>query len=278
MPGLFFDIGGTNIRAAFCQDGKSLGEPKILETPKDFDEGILLLKKTAEELSGGKKIQSIVVGIAGVFDQEKTQLVSSPNLLGWVGKPLKVRLYQEFGSLVFVENDAALAGLGEAVYGAGKGKEIVVYMTISTGVGGARIIKGKIDVSAKGFEPGHQVIDAGAVWQGEYDVLTLENAISGTAFEKRFSKKPYEITDEKIWDEAARILAIGLNNSVVHWSPDIVVLGGSMMKEVGIPIERIRFHLKNILKIFREPPPIEKAALGDAAGLYGGLAFLKPSG
>ncbi|MCH7883009.1 ROK family protein [Patescibacteria group bacterium] len=278
MAGLFFDIGGTSIRAAFCQDGKSLGEPKILETPKDFNEGILLLKKTAEELSGGKKIQSIVVGIAGAFDREKTQLLASPNLPGWVGKPLKVRLYQEFGSLVFIENDAALAGLGEAVYGAGKGKEIVAYMTISTGVGGARIIKGKIDVSAKGFEPGHQIIDAGAVWQGEYDVLTLENAISGTAFEKRFGKKPYEITDEKIWDEAARILAIGLNNSMVYWSPDIVVLGGSMMKEVGIPIERIRFHLKNILKIFREPSPIEKAALGDAAGLYGGLAFLNPSG
>jgi glucokinase len=51
-------------------------------------------------------------------------------------------------------------GLGEAVFGAGKGREIVVYMTISTGVGGARIVGGKIDASAMGFEPGHQIIDA----------------------------------------------------------------------------------------------------------------------
>lgn len=264
------------MRVAVSKTDDSMEDPKILLTPKDFDEGIALIKTTADALSGGQKIQAAVVGIAGVLDAEKSKLLTSPNLPGWVGKPIKEKLYKEFECLVFVENDAGLAGLGEAVYGAGKGKEIVVYMTISTGVGGTRIVNGKIDARRMGFEPGHQIIDVGTVWGEAYEALMLQNVISGSAFEKRFKKKAYEITDPKIWDEAARLLAFGLNNSIVHWSPDIVVLGGSMMKEVGIPIDRVRFHLKSVLKIFPETPPIEKAVFGDSAGLYGGLAYLKP--
>lgn len=95
---------------------------------------------------------------------------------------------------------------------------------------------------------------------------------------KKYGKKPYEITDKKIWDETAKILAYGLNNTIVHWSPDIIVLGGSMFKKIGIPVPRVRFHLKNILKIFPELPAVEKAELGDVGGLYGALVFLKHLG
>ncbi|MFV1917705.1 MAG: ROK family protein, partial [Patescibacteria group bacterium] len=103
----------------------------------------------------------------------------------------------------------------------------------------------------------------------------LEAHISGAAVEKRYGKKPYEITDDKFWDELARLLAFGLNNTIVHWSPDVVVLGGSMMKKIGIPIDRVKFHLKKILKIFPELPEIKKAELGDLGGLHGALYYLK---
>ena len=201
-----------------------------------------------------------------------------PNLQGWGGKQITHALEDAFGCTIFVENDTAIVGLGEAVAGSGKGYPICVYMTVSTGVGGVRIVNGQIDTSALGFEPGHQIIDAGRGLQANTvggDGLDLEGIISGTAVTKRYGKKPFEITDEAFWDEMARLLAYGLNNTIVHWSPDIVVIGGSMMKKVGIPVERVRAHLKGILHIYPELPLIEHSALGDIGGLHGALHYVK---
>ncbi len=273
---LLFDIGATKMRLAVSKDGKSFGVPKILKTPKDFNEAVGLFKTEAFNLCEGRKIKAAAGGVKGVLDKGKNRLVAVPILTDWTHKPLKENLSKILRVPVFLENDTALVGLGEAVYGAGKGYGVVVYITISTGVGGVIIVGGEIDENTMGFEPGHQIIN----FDGPPCFFCgvpghLEEYISGAAFERRYAKKPYEITDPAIWDEAAKFLAYGLNNTIVHWSPDIVVLGGSMMKEIGIPIERVRFYLKNILKIFPEPPLIEKASLGDIGGLYGALTFLK---
>jgi len=80
---------------------------------------------------------------------------------------------------VFIENDASIVGLGEAVSGAGMGEEIVVYITVSTGVGGTRIVSGEIDEHAYGFEPGHELINMQD---------SLEDLVSGTAVEERLIK------------------------------------------------------------------------------------------
>ena len=170
---------------------------------------------------------------------------------------------------VVLENGPGHAGAGEGGFGAGKGKKIVAYLTISTGVGGCRIVSGKIDESSQGFEPGHQIVFF------ENKITTLENMVSGTAIEKKYGKKPYEILGAKVWDNIAKNLAYGLHNVAVLWSPDIIILGGSMMKKVGIPVESVKFHLSKILKIFPKTPLIKKSKLGDLAGLYGALAHLK---
>ena len=283
---LLFDIGGTKMRLAISKDGKSFNEPKIVPTPKDFKEGVSVFKKLASELAGKEKIEAAGGGIAGPLDKNRSQLVNSPNIPGWIKKPIKEEFSKAIGAKIYIENDADVVGLGEAVFGAGKGYHIVAYLTISTGVGGGRIVGGRIDENALGFEPGHQIIacpDLSRAESREPEVVMcpscnapghLEGYISGTAIEKKYGKKPYDITDDKIWDETARFLAIGLNNTIVHWSPDIVVLGGSMMKKIGIPVERVRYHLKNILAIFPELPKIEKATLKDVGGLYGAMALL----
>jgi predicted NBD/HSP70 family sugar kinase len=272
---LLFDIGGTKMRVAFSRDGKVFGEPMIIPTPQDFRKGILLFRDAALELSGGGKIEAVAGGIAGPLDREKTMLVNSPHISGWIKKPLKKKLQEVLKAPVYVENDAAMVGLGEAAYGKGKGRKIVVYMTVSTGVGGSRIIDGKIDESAMGFEPGHQIIDPAGTLCPECKSVPgyLERYISGSAIEKRYKKKAYEISDPKVWEEEARFLAYGLNNTIVHWSPDIVILGGSVAGKV--PLDRVRFHLGRIVKIFPKLPPIRKAVLGDVGGLYGALHFLR---
>lgn len=275
---LLLDIGKTKTRVAVSKNLQKFEEPRIIDTSASFDDGLELLKSVSSELSAGEKIEAVVGGIGEPLDERKTTIAratSNLHLKDWVGKPLKDELEKSFMAPVFLENDCVLVGLGEAVYGAGKGYGIVAYITISTGVGGARIVNGRPDESAMGFEPGHQIID----FNGSFCISCkapghLEVYISGAAFEERYGKKPYEVLDEKIWDEAARILACGLNNTIVHWSPDIVVLGGSMMKKIGIPIERVRFHLANVLKIFPKLPVVEKAVLGDIGGLYGAMAYL----
>ena len=271
---LLFDIGGTNTRIALSKDGRNINEPVIFPTPQDFAVGIEIMKGSAQKLLQGAKVSTVAGGIPGVLDREKTGVIRAPNLKEWAGKPLKREFETIFNAPVFLENDNAFGGLGEAVYGAGKGSRIVAYIAIGTGVGGARIVKGKIDENLYGFEPGHQVICFDGEVCGCGGVGHLEAYISGIAIEKRYHKKPQEITDTAVWDETAKFLAYGLNNIIVHWSPNIIVLGGSMMKEVGIKIEKVEFYLKGIMKIFPQLPVIKKSQLGDAAGLWGALAYL----
>ncbi len=277
MSYFLFDIGGTNMRGAISHDGVAFSEPKIIPTPKDFTAGMRALKNLATDLTGSERITAVGGGIAGTLSGDRSVFLNGPHLAGWNGKAITQEMTKMFSAPVYIENDTAIVGLGEAVYGKGMKHAIVAYITVSTGVGGVRIVNKMIDVSRVGFEPGHQIIDAGRGMQvsgvGGYGV-DLEGHISGTAITDRYGKKPYEITDEKFWDEMARLLAYGLNNTIVHWSPDIVILGGSMMKKIGIPVDRVRAHLRGILHIYPELPIIEHAGLGDIGGIYGALAYI----
>lgn len=272
---ILFDIGGTKMRAVSADRKKFLAEPVVVSTPKNFQDGIGTLKNIISNLANGSPVEAIVGGVAGVLNPEKTSLVKSPNLNEWVGGDVNSELAAVFNVPVSIENDSALVGLGEATYGAGRDSSIVVYLTISTGVGGVRIVNGVIDENALGFEPGHQIIDPDNTLCPTCEGNDLESYVSGAAIEKRYGKKPYEIHDEAIWDEIAKYLAYGLANTIVHWSPDVVVLGGSMMKEVGIPIPAVKKHLAETLKIFPVIPEIKKAELDDFGGLYGALSFAR---
>ncbi len=276
------------MRVVSADRKKFLADPTVVATPKDFNEGMETLKRIIDNLvalngltrhdsaeSKDSPIEAIVGGIAGPLNFEKTMLIKSPNLSGWVGHDIKNALAEVYKVPVTIENDASMVGLGEANYGAGRGKDIVVYMTISTGVGGVRIVKGNVDESAMGFEPGHQIIDPDNSLCPTCEGNDLEAYVSGTAIEKRYGKKPFDIHDDAVWDELAKFLAYGLHNTIMHWSPDIIVLGGSMMKDVGIPVEAVRTHLSEIMKIFPILPQIEKSELGDFGGLYGSLYFAR---
>ena len=284
---LLFDIGGTKTRLALSSDGETFGEFVKFDTPQDFEEGIALIKEEAKKLCGDTKLIAAGGGVASPFNRDKTELVNSPNLPGWSGKPLKESLAEAFGVPVYLENDSAIVALGEAHVGAGKGKEIVVYMTVSTGVGGARIVDGTIDRNRFGFEIGHQIIDIDATLCPECTVNSsvdgvsdpaneAEELVSGTATAIRFGKKAYEVTDPNLWEhELPRWLAVVVNNTVVHWSPDVVVLGGSMIVgDPAISVPQTEKYLREIL-IFPELPEIKAAELADIGGLHGALVFVK---
>ena len=273
---ILFDIGGTKMRIAASHDLEKFEEPIIIPTPRDFNEGITAFKDAVINLSHGEDIEAIAGGIAGPFSGEKCTLVGSPNLKDWINKPLRDELKNAFTAPVYIENDAALAGLGEATAGAGKGYDIVAYITVGTGMGGVRIVRGKIDQKTIGFEPGHQIIDIDKSACPNCDGNYLGDYVSGKGLKNRIGKDPHEITDENTWDELARWLAYGLNNTIVHWSPEVVVLGGSMIvKKPGISVERVKEHLKDILRIFPELPEIKEAELADFGGVHGALEFMR---
>lgn len=271
---LLLDIGGTNLRIASSLDGESLNQIKILQTPKFFESAIELIVDTSSYLIEYDKIQAIAIGLPGVLDPEKTTLIQSPNLPNWINFAIKTRLEEKYKKNVYLENDAALAGLGEATSGASKGENLVAYITIGTGVGGARIVNGKIDQNSLGFEIGHQIIDIDGLYcQSCQTVGHLESYIGGKSIEERFKRKPEDINDPEFWQDMAKFLSIGINNCLVHWSPDLVVLGGSVANK--IPIDFLNEHIKEIVKIFPNLPPIVRSELGDKSGLYGALEYLK---
>lgn len=272
---IVFDIGGTKMRIALSRDGETFEEPRVLDTPQDFDEAIKLFGETARELLAGGALEGTAGGVPGVLSEDRRELVHAAHLRDWDGKPLAESLEGELGREVYLENDAALVGLGEAHHGAGRGFDIVEYLTVSTGVGGVRIDHGSIDVASVGFEPGHQVIDIDHTLFPEA-AGTLESYVSGTAVEKRTGRHPREVTDEKFWDDIARYLSVGVLNTIVHWSPDVIVMGGSMMiRKPGIDIKAVERYLADVGKDYAKIPPLKLAELGDFGGLYGSLVYLK---
>jgi len=271
------------MRFAVSRDMESFGEPQVFSTPQKFEDSLETLSKYCEQIGIKGQVGKSMGGLPGPLSMGKDSLLNAPNLGGWIGKPIKSKLEELLGAPVFLENDAALAGLGEALFGGGKGYKIVAYLTISTGIGGARIVEEKIDVSYSGFEPGHQIIDAdGTICayckkkvNGKTIPGDLEDHISGAGLKKRFLKEASEIDSQEVWEKVAELLAYGLNNTIVHWSPEVVILGGPLILEDKISIEKTKETLKDVLGIYPALPEIKKAQLGDKAGLFGSLAYLK---
>lgn len=265
LPYILFDIGGSKTRLSISHDGKSFDEPIIYQTPQNFEEGMHLLIKSIRDLSN-EKIGIICGGVAGPLSLNKTGVINAPNIVDYNDKNISEKLSHEFGSEVYLQNDTALVGLGEAISGAGSEWDIVAYITISTGIGGVKISDKKIDENILGFEIGHQIIE---LEHGR----DLEAFASGTGIKNLYGRSAEEIDDENLWNDITRNLSIGIHNTILHWSPNGVVLGGSVMSKINI--DNIKAHLnETLLKVFPKVPEVKKAELGDIGGIYGALHYI----
>jgi predicted NBD/HSP70 family sugar kinase len=272
------DIGGTRTRIAKSDDLEKLGDPIIIDTPQEYDVGVAKIIETSKALASGSQIEGMALDITGVIAKDGKGAMkrdggmplNSPHLPDWKGKPLVNELDAALSTTAHLLNDTAQVGLGEATYGAGKGARIVVYVTVSTGVNGVRIVDGSIDPAAYGFEIGGQYLFVGG------SPRTLEDLVSGRAVEEKYEMNPKDIEkDSPVWEELAQLFAYGLHNTILHWSPDRVVLGGSMFNDVGISVDRVKFHVEEIMRKFPAIPEIVHSELGDVGGLWGGIARLK---
>ncbi|MBV9159828.1 MAG: ROK family protein [Candidatus Kaiserbacteria bacterium] len=263
------DIGGTNMRIARSRDLASFDEPIIQDTPQEYEAGIAKLIEASRSLAGAERVDAVSIGMPGSIAPDKRSSRNRSTLMDWSQKPLADDIEQALASTVKLENDTALVGLGEAVFGAGKGAPIVAYITVSTGVNGVRVVDERIDRSAMGFEIGGQYTPFSSE-------ITFEHLVSGRDVERKYGKHPRDLgKDWDGWAELARITAYALNNTILHWSPDRVVFGGSMFNEIGISVGAVRTELSSIMQKFDTLPEIVHSSLGGLGGLYGGLAYLR---
>lgn len=260
---ILIDIGGTNTRVARTDDKESFGEPIIFSTPQNFDEWFSIVIKHIDELRKGEQITTIVAGMAGIFSQDGS-INTSPHLSEWQGINLKQKLGGWFNCEAVIENDTALVGLGEAVFGSGKDYDIVVYVTISTGVGGVRIVDGKIDRNKFGFEIGHQIIGKDK---------ELEYYLAGSSHEKRFNMPSKEIKDKKFWKEVNYYGGVLAANTMMYWSPAVIVFGGPVVNDMNL--DDVTEHMKKFTPMYEKHSVIVRSSLKSLGGLYGGMAYLK---
>ena len=149
------------------------------------------------------------------------------------------------------------------MFGGGKDGKIVAYMTVSTGVGGGLIIDKKIQERTFGFEPGLVIVDPDTK-------DNLQDLIGGKNLEKKYGIPAKEITDPAVYAEITRLLGVTLHNLTALWSPDTIVMGGGISKDLDM--EEIEESIKENMEIFPEIPKVKRAELGSLNGIWGALA------
>lgn len=183
------DFGGTNIRTAVLQGSKLHSRVSLLTGENPAPTRILprvygAIQRALDEAHVAlDQIAGIGVATPGPLNNRTGVIYSPPNLPGWDNVPLRNILQQQFNRPAIIENDAHTAGLGEYMFGAGRGSKYMVYLTVSTGIGGGVIINGKILEGANGTagELGHMTIDRNSDRCNCGNIGCLEYLASGTA-------------------------------------------------------------------------------------------------
>ncbi|HKE33755.1 MAG TPA: ROK family protein [Candidatus Acidoferrum sp.] len=289
------DIGGTKIAAGIVNDaGKVLAR---LETPTEnaraYPDGlrhvIHMLREAAKKAN--TELSGIGIGSTGWVYPFTGEFGDVDFLPGWKGcNPVK-DLAREFSVRVALENDGDASALGEASWGAGKGKSRLIYVTVGTGIGGGIILEGQLyrGVDRAHPEVGHHVIDAFGPectcgFRGCWEALatgpamaawfnTNARATSGHAeilsakeiFQ--LAKKGHPLAQEAVAREAL-YLGLGLANLINLFVPDRIVMGGSIMKSMSLE-EIHKVIAKGCRFVPFEKTGIALASLGEDANLIG---------
>lgn len=299
------DLGGTKIYTALVDLEGNIIKEKTVETLAFEGENAVMgriIDTINYVIDGSEKnlIKSIGIGSPGPLDVKNGVIIENSNL------PFKnfeiVKTIRETYDLpTYLDNDANVATLGEYKFGAGKGTENMIYMTVSTGIGGGAILNGKIFRGSTGnaLEIGHTTISQERTRCGCGNIGCAESLASGTAIGKRAkeavnsnaetSLKNYDdVTSKEVFIEAANgdrvakeilntsltYLGITVANIITTFDPEKVVIGGGVINGGDIVLETIKEEVaKRCMKVFVDSCSIEKAKLGGQAGVLGAAAL-----
>lgn len=262
------DIGRSTTRIALGDENGKIKKSVVCPTvAKNIYDNLIL--KIAE--FSHKNIDAIAVGITNILSNKG---IVDFNISRKKNTKLKNELKRKYKVPVILENDTAAAALGEAVLGAGKSENIMIYVGIGSGVGIVAVKNGAIFEGAYGKEAGHMVIEKGGLRCRCGGRGHLEAYVSGTAIKKRFGKELKDIKSKKIWTDVGKYLTKGLSNIVDAYSPGIIVLGGGVVNnnEAFLPIFKAIFYE---LLPERKTIKITKSKFGDKSGLVGALLLAR---
>lgn len=277
MIGLL-DVGGTKLLAAAAQPGRGVGRTLRRATPRSGDV-VAALSDMLDEVRHGQPLEAIGVAVPGPFDRDRGRLLNPPGLSSeWQELDVAAPLRARFGCPVRLENDANCAALAEAHLGAGRGSQLLVYYTVSTGIGTGMVRDGALVVQRNDTEGGHQVLWPGRVGGPPCDCGgegCLEAIASGRAIAVRFGRPAEAIEEQVVWDDVGSWLGLAVVNTVALLDCDRVVFGGGVAAPRWSRLEpAIRAAVAAHLKL-QPPPEIRAAQLGDERNLAGVLLLLR---
>jgi predicted NBD/HSP70 family sugar kinase len=265
---LAVDVGGSKtLFAVFSDSGEIITKYKI-PTNADYkkflgDVGLVFRNELKDY-----EFSSCCCAIPGAFDK-KLELGTQFGNLKWVNVPITKDLSALLGGIpVFIENDAGLGGLSEAILLHEKYKD-VLYITIGTGIGDAYIMNGKLDPELAESEAGHMVLD----YEGK--LQKWESFASGHAIKQKYGKMASEIDDPQIWAEYAHAVAIGLQPLLAVFLPEAVVIGGGVGTHLPKFKEPLDIELKKLENTMVKIPPIIQAKRSEEAVIYGCYEYIK---
>ena len=305
------DVGGTWTRVALVDavGGVSCRHSHETMAHEGRDAVMRRLADVLEQVAVSQRTGIVGVGlsVASPIDPETGEMYNPPNLgEEWHMYTPKPFLQKRLSLPVWAANDATLGALGEHAFGAGKGCRSMVYMTVSTGIGGGIVIDGNLYTGASGFggEIGHMTIDRNGPLCNCGNVGCLEALASGGALARiaqervacgegsaliEFAGGDISRVDARVVAEAALSgdalamslmhdvalnLASGIINLMHIFDPQIIVIGGGVAQNLDMLMPTIEAEVKRrAMAQFRGAAPVAKSQLGDDVSLLGAAAL-----
>ncbi len=302
------DVGGTQLRVSvYPKDGIEPIFQKRIPTRGKGTPTERVLGLICDAWPGDGKVLSIGAAFPGPIDPFAGIILSAPNIPGWEMLPIRQILRERFQVPVAVGNDANLAALAEWRFGAGRGHRNVVYLTISTGIGGGVIIEDQLLLGMRGLaaELGHVTVwpDGPLCSCGLYG--HLESVASGTALANYFNdqaalgrptclpldprptskeiSKAAETGDalaHETMGRAGYYIGIGLANYLLTFNPSIIILGGGVSRSGPAFYDALHKSMRDHLlrPEYADDLVLTTAQLGDDVGLLGALELARTIG
>lgn len=301
------DIGGTKIAVGLLSvDGKIIKETRIDTRGKDGPEIVVKrLVETINSLSEDYEIRGIGVGVPGIVDTEKG-IIQYWSTFNWRNIPLAVMLNEYLDVKITVVNDASAATWGEFNFGAGRNTSNMVFMTISTGIGGGIIFERKLYAGSNMLagEIGHVTVNpngpkcncgkngcleayASGLSIQRLTVEAIKNRSSILIEMERQEKRPIDtkmvfaaceagdLVAKEIIEQAATYIGVGLANIIHTLNPDCIVLGGGVMKSSAYFMKKIEEATQlYILPSYQNTYEIRRSELFEDAALIGAAYLL----
>jgi glucokinase len=296
------DLGGTQLRAALADErGTIFDEVRVRSDADEGPEAVIdriveCVERVRKALPGDGDLAGIGVGAPGPLDPYEGVVLNPPNIPGWDNIPLRAILSARTGLAVELGNDANAAALGEWMFGAGRGRHNLVYVTVSTGIGGGVIADGRLLLGYRGSaaEVGLHIVDAAtrAFWEELASGTGLARAAADamidepqsllhglaspetvTAVEVARAAAAGDALARRLMDREGELIGVGLVNMLHLFAPELILLGGGVVVHNPWLIERARRAIRERAHSIYHDVPVELAALGDRVGLLGAVAL-----